>query len=70
MKKQLLFSALCLTLSANAACKSNIQATTPDSRFTTTPDTVTDSKTSLMWMRCSLGQSGGGCSTGNATEYN
>ncbi len=72
MKKQLLFGALCLTLSANAAqtCNDHITASTPDSRFTTTPDTVTDSKTSLMWMRCSLGQSGGGCSTGNATEYN
>ncbi|PIE39974.1 MAG: hypothetical protein CSA51_03200 [Gammaproteobacteria bacterium] len=72
MQKQLLFSALCLTLSANAAqtCNPNIQATTPDSRFTTTAGTVTDTKTSLMWMRCSLGQSGNDCSGGNATKYN
>ncbi len=72
MQKQLLFSALCLTLSANAAqtCKSNIQATTPDSRFTTTAETVTDTKTGLMWMRCSLGQSGNACSGGSAGSYN
>ncbi len=71
MKKQLLFSALCLSLSANAApvCNNNIQASTPDSRFTTTPDTVSDNTTGLMWMRCSLGQSGGGCSTGSAATY-
>ncbi len=72
MKKQLLFSALCLTLSANAAqtCDANIQASTPDSRFTTTAETVTDNKTGLMWMRCSLGQSGSDCSIGSATSYN
>ncbi len=71
MKKQLLFSILCLTLSANAVavCNNNIQASTPDSRFTTTPDTVSDNITGLMWMRCSLGQSGGGCSTGSAATY-
>ncbi len=72
MKKQLLFSALCLTLSANAAqiCKNNIVASTPDSRFTTTAETVTDTETGLMWMRCSLGQSGNDCSGHQLPNYN
>ncbi len=73
MKKHIvfsLFSVLALSAYAQQTCNANIQATTPDSRFTTTAETVTDTKTGLMWMRCSLGQSGGGCSTGNATQYN
>ncbi len=72
MKKQLLFSVLCLTLSANSAqtCNTNIQASTPDSRFTTTAETVTDNTTGLMWMRCSLGQTGNDCSGGSAAAYN
>ncbi len=71
MKKQLLFSILCLTLAVNAVadCNPNITASTPTGRFTTTPDTVSDNITGLMWMRCSLGQSGGGCSTGSAATY-
>lgn len=71
MKKLTLLTALCLTLSVNAAqtCKSTIAASTPDSRFTTTADTVTDTQTGLIWMRCSLGQSGSDCSTGSVATY-
>ncbi len=73
MKKHIvfsLFSVLALSAYAQQTCKPNIQATTPDSRFTTTAETVTDTKTGLMWMRCGLWQLGNDCSGGSATQYN
>lgn len=71
MKKLTLLAGLCLTLSVNATqtCKSTIKATTPNSRFTTTANTVTDTQTGLVWMRCSLGQNGSDCRTGLAATY-
>ncbi len=75
MKKQIvlsLFSVLALSAHAQQTCNVNMQETAPDSRFNvdTVQQTVTDSQTGLMWMRCSLGQSGNDCSGGSATEYN
>lgn len=69
MKKRTLLTLCAITLSVQAAqtCNPNIKADTPDSRFTVNADnTVTDKVTGLIWMRCSLGQSGADCSTGMA----
>lgn len=52
-------------------CNSQMQRTSPDSRFIIHDDgTVTDQKTGLMWMRCSLGQNwrGNNC-TGDISTY-
>ena len=49
---------------AAQTCKTNIPATTPTSQFTDNGNgTITDTKTGLMWKRCSEGQvwSNGGC---------
>ncbi len=72
MKKHIIFSlvsVLALSAYAQQTCNPNIQATT---QLTIDAGglTATDSQTGLMWMRCSLGQSGNDCSTGNATQYN
>ena len=75
MKKHLVSSlVLCGLLSAATvhACNLSIPETTPSSRFQDLGDgTVRDTKTGLMWMRCSLGQSwdGGSC-TGVALKMN
>lgn len=72
MNKLTLLTALCLTLSANAAqtCNNDIMATTPVSHFTINADnTVTDNTTGLTWMRCSLGQTGSDCSSDSAKSY-
>ncbi|MCU7867436.1 MAG: DUF1566 domain-containing protein [Candidatus Thiodiazotropha sp. (ex Lucinoma borealis)] len=51
-------------------CNSAIIRTAPDSRYLDHGDsTVTDLQTGLMWQRCSLGQSGAGCTTGTATRF-
>lgn len=48
----------------------NIAATTPSNRFTMNKDgTVSDTKTGLIWKKCSEGQSGANCDSGNATTY-
>lgn len=48
-------------------CNSAIIHTTPDSRYQDHgDDTITDLQTGLMWLRCSLGQSGVLCNTGTA----
>lgn len=66
---------LCFGLATNASaqtCNSTteIPPTTPTSRFVDNGDgTVTDSKTRLMWAKCSEGLSGTGCATGAATGY-
>jgi len=59
-------------VSIAATCTNSIAESTPTAQFTINTDgTVTDSKTGLMWMRCSLGQtwSGSGCN-GSAGTYN
>ncbi len=51
-------------------CNDSITPTTPDSRFSDNGDgTVTDKKTNLIWMRCSLGQTwdGSTCTSSAAT---
>lgn len=56
---------------ASQICQpTNIPATTPSTRFSNHPDgTVTDSKTGLMWKKCSEGQNGSDCSDGSATLF-
>jgi len=58
-------------LSAEAACLNSIPAATPTSRFIDNADgTVSDTRTGLMWMRCSLGQTWTGTTcTGTAAQY-
>lgn len=65
------FSLFMLALSAEAACVSSIPASSPSSRFVDNSDgTVTDMRTGLMWMRCSVGQSWTGATcTGTATKH-
>ena len=53
------------------ALETEIPSSTPDSRFVVNADgTVLDKVTNLMWLHCSLGQSGNNCLTGTATEMN
>lgn len=74
-KKMLLTGLLALSPlvgdSAQICQTGTIPATTPDANFTDNTDgTVTDSKTSLMWKRCSEGQVWNGVTcNGNATRY-
>lgn len=58
-------------ITAEAACLGTIPATSPTSRFIDNNDgTATDTRTGLMWMRCSLGQTWTGTTcTGTATQY-
>jgi hypothetical protein len=65
---------LCCLFSAaavHATCNSNMPASTPDTQLIDNTDgTITDSKTGLMWKKCSEGQtfSGGTC-TGTASTF-
>lgn len=65
------FAMFMLAMSAEAVCVNSIPATTPSSRFIDNGDgTVSDARTGLMWMRCSLGQAWDGATcTGTATQY-
>jgi len=65
MKHKLLLTVICLLLTlmflppveAAQTCFDSIIATAPDDSFSVHADgTVTDNRTGLMWMRCSLGQ--------------
>jgi hypothetical protein len=48
----------------------NIPASTPDSRLTDNGNnTITDTKTGLMWKKCEEGVSGNGCETGTAATF-
>jgi len=59
-----------LNLTAAQICNDNMQASTPDNRFTLNGDsTVTDNQTGLIWKRCSEGQSGTDCSSGMAKLF-
>ena len=52
---------------SHAVCNGvNINADTPDARFTSATDTVTDLATGLVWKRCPEGLSGASCATGTA----
>jgi hypothetical protein len=74
--KAILFSALILTAlpSNGQTCKDSITQSTPTDQFTQNGDgTVTDKKTNLTWMRCSLGQTwdaGDSSCTDTAITYN
>jgi len=49
---------LILSTKVIASCSENIEQSTPNSRFSLHDNaTLTDNKTSLIWMRCSIGQS-------------
>ena len=58
-------------LAGAQTCQTNrILATTPTNRFTINNDgTVSDTKTGLIWKKCSEGQSGVDCRIGTATTY-
>lgn len=52
-------------------CNNNINSTTPTNRFIVNfNNTITDKATGLIWMRCSLGQTGAGCNIGYPKRYN
>jgi hypothetical protein len=54
----MLFSAIPLLAQAQQQCNGHIHFATPDTRYTvTTPGTITDKRSGLMWMRCPLGYS-------------
>ncbi len=58
--------------SANAAdCRQELQSSTPSARFEANGETVADTQTSLVWMRCAIGQqwSGSSC-TGEPQAMN
>lgn len=67
----LLLSLFSVTVQANQTCRSNFEESTPTSRFVFSNDgTVTDKKTEIIWMRCSMGQKWDGKTcTGKAHEY-
>lgn len=52
-----LIGLLLLAAGADAAtCRPELLASTPSGRFNARGETVTDNKTTLVWMRCALGQ--------------
>ena len=64
-----IFTLLPIIVSAQT-CERNGIPTTPTSRFTVNNNgTVSDTKTGLMWKKCSEGQSGSDCRSGSATKY-
>lgn len=65
---------LCLaaaSVQAGQTCRTNLEASTPTSRFVFNDNgTVTDKETEIIWMRCALGQQWDGKTcTGKAHEY-
>lgn len=53
---------------AAQSCLQNVAHTAPDSRFTVSGDTVTDTQTALMWQRCVVGSNSSGCTTSSGTN--
>lgn len=71
--QRLLVAALGLLTSVNvmSECNVNLTLSKPSNIYTDHGDgTVTDSETGLMWMKCSLGQSGTTCTNGTASSFN
>ena len=69
--KNIMAVILCAVISQEVAatCVSSINTTKPNGIYINHGNgTVTDQETGLMWMRCSLGQSGTSC-TGSAVVY-
>lgn len=60
-----------VTVQAGQTCNSNLQQSTPTSRFIFNDNgTVTDSETEITWMRCALGQKWNGKTCeGKAHDY-
>ncbi|MDM8544945.1 DUF1566 domain-containing protein [Candidatus Venteria ishoeyi] len=73
MLSRLIFVACGLVFTCNLSaqtCNPDIQASTPDARFTHNGDgTVTDQQTGLIWKRCLEGQSGADCMTGTPESF-
>lgn len=72
MKKLSLLIALVLAAPMAMAqdCLQNVQYTAPNNRFIIHADnTVTDTKTALMWQRCREGRSGADCAAGSTQSY-
>jgi hypothetical protein len=74
IKAALLSILMLIALPSNGqTCNLSITRSTPDNQFTINDGTVTDNKTTLTWMRCSLGQAWDADSsscTGTASRYN
>ncbi|HXU93185.1 MAG TPA: DUF1566 domain-containing protein [Gallionella sp.] len=47
---------LAASLASAANCRLGMEASTPSERFQTRGETVADGKTTLVWMRCAIGQ--------------
>jgi len=71
MRKAVCFACLCLWagMSSGQNCVDSIAESTPADRFIMNGDEVIDTRTQLIWQRCSLGQSGDNCETGSAAAY-
>ena len=77
MKRETCFQLICIictcfmTASVYAqSCSDNIMPNAMDNRYIDNDDgTVTDKVTSLMWMKCSIGQSGADCNTGTVKTF-
>jgi hypothetical protein len=74
IKAALLSILMLIALPSNGqTCNPSITQSTPAGQFTINDGTVTDNKTTLTWMRCSLGQAwdaGDSSCTGDASGYN
>ena len=67
----LLASLFVVTVQADQTCRSNLEESTPTSRFVFNDNgTVTDTETEITWMRCAMGQKWDGKTcTGKAHKY-
>jgi len=67
----LLATLLTVTAQAEQTCRSNLEESTPTSRFVFSDNgTVTDTETEITWMRCALGQKWDGKTcAGKAHDY-
>lgn len=66
-----LASIVTITAQADQTCRSNLEESTPTSRYAFSENgTVTDTETKIIWMRCAMGQKWDGKTcTGKAHEY-
>lgn len=74
MKVSFVFFVVLLSFGFHAhaqTCNDRVIPSTPDARFSVSGDEVTDLQTSLIWQRCSVGQSWDGTTcSGSATVHN
>jgi hypothetical protein len=66
-----LFLLLCNTsiVQAVQTCRDSITASTPSDQFIVNDEEVTDTKTGLIWKKCSLNRSGSNCDMGDILGY-